>query len=293
MTGVRILKWIGYKDKDIFLKKMILILSLFFSLPGWAAELEIKADKGTIKLPFWPAKEPIYGGVILVKGGAPAWSEFLTGLAPRLSSKGWSVLLLQASPEIKSPWAVQLPAALGALQQSLRQKNDAPPLAAKGAKNLPPPPPALPIVLLYYGDALNQVEEYRAKAFDKQIKGLILLSAYDEKASTLKLEELQLPVLDMVGQFDYDLVLSAHEAREAQNQKTDHHFMVLPGATHDYTYAEDSLVSFLVGWMKKIPIFDPLPPANAKPAGKPGPPGLHRSYIEPIYSLESSFMALN
>lgn len=220
-----------------------------------AAELEIKVNQTAIKLPYWPALEPHNGGVLIIRGGEPVqWSEFLAGLSQQLADDGWSTLLLNCNADSSIPWITLLPEAMSALRQ---QKNNR-------------------IILIHYGEQLNLTLDYFSKPQGKAINGLILLSAYDQQHSLDKAPEFRFPVLDIVGQFDYDLVLEQAQLRKQFKSPT-YMPLQIPGAPHDYGYTQQLLLSFLDGWMLKLPGDTPA----ASPIPKPR--ASLESYIVPVH----------
>lgn len=245
----------------------IIGIVLFTCCSSFAAELEIKVEQKPIKLPYWPATEPSHGALVFVRGGQqPQWSESLASLAQLLAKSGWSVLMLNASPEISVPWIKQLPEAITVLRQAKNKR----------------------IVMVHYGEELNQTLDYFSKPQGKTINGMVFLSAYDDKESTVTPDNLSIQIFDIVSQFDYDAALKAASDRKASFQQGMYLFMELPGAYHDYTYNQNLLVSFLSGWMLKLP----ETVTNAPPMGPNGEP-LVEFYIEPVYSLSSYFLAIN
>ncbi len=245
----------------------LIAIFLITCVNSLAAELTIKVGQEPIKLPYWSATEPSHGGIVLVRGGQPPlWSESLASLSQLLAKSGWSVVLLNASPEVTVPWIKQLPEAITALRQAKNKR----------------------IIMLHYGEELNQTLDYFSKPQGKTINGLVLLSAYDEKASTTAPENLRFSFFDIVSQFDYEQAISAASERKELFKQSNYLFMEIPGADHEYTYNQDLLVSFLTGWMLKLP----EAVINAPPMGPSGQP-LVEFYIEPVYSLESNFLAIN
>ena len=231
-----------------------------------AADLEIKVNQKSIKLPYWSAKDPSNGGVIIVKGSDPAqWSDFLAHLAQLLATNGWSTALLNCTTENSDvPWLTQLPEAISAMRQAKSKR----------------------IILIHYGEQLNKSLDYFSKPQGKMINGLVLLSAFDETPSMVKPSSLRFSILDIVGQFDYDLVLSEVDERKKLFNSPTYLFLEIPGADHEYDYAQDLLVSFLSGWMLKIPELNTAaPPISTKTTAE--------FYIEPIYSLGTNLVVIN
>lgn len=243
----------------------IIILLFIGQLMVYAADLELKVEQQAIKLPYWAAEKPHYGGVLIVNGGASAqWSESLTHLAQLLANNGWSTVLLNCTPEIKISWIKQVPEAISALRKEKNKR----------------------IVLIHYGEELNTTLDYFSKPQGKGINGLVLLSAKDDKAIAAETEKFRFPIFDIAGQFDYEAVLNQFAERKKGFESTTYLSLKLPGADHQYNYAQELLISFLTGWMLKIP--EPTvaaPPINPK--------SLVHSFIPPINSFASQLVAIN
>jgi hypothetical protein len=242
----------------------MILSALFFYSFSFAADLEIKVNQKPVKLPYWSATPPNKGGVIIIRGGEPGEvSEALNHLANLLANNGWSTVILNGNAKSTDPWLAQLPEAISALRQDKNKR----------------------IVVIHYGEQLNMTLDYFSKPQGKGINGLILLSAYDVEDTKVKPESIHLPIFDVVGQFDYDDVLSQEDARAKLFRSPTYLSMEFPGANHDYNYGQDSLVSFLSGWMINIPDTEVSePPIKPKPVAQ--------FYIEPVYSLDSYLVAV-
>lgn len=236
----------------------IVVLFIMMVCSAFAEKLEITVDQSQIKIPFWEAKEPRHGAVIIVKGGDYAgWSSVLARLAKKLSQYGWSTALLNCKSD-SVPWIEQLPAAIGALRQKNNNR----------------------IILVHYGDQLNQSFEYFSKPQAKMINGMIMLSAYDDQKN-VEVKRFRFPLFDVVGQFDYERVHQQKHWRERQFHKPDYHAVEMPGAQHDYEYSQRLLLAFLHGWMSKLPEI------------KPQPVPILSSYVEPISILVSHIASID
>lgn len=249
------------------------ILSLFllfatFIPVSFAADLEIKVSQKSIKLPYWPAKDPSQGAVIIVQGAQhPEWSEVLAHFASLLADSGWSTALLNCSSDGSTPWITQLPEVIAQLRQAKNKR----------------------IVLIHYGLGLNTSLDYFSKPQAKMINGLVLLSAYDEKALPTKPYNLRFPILDVIGQFDYDQAKNQSENRQRHVTGAAYLLVTIPGADHEYNYAKPLSIAFIRGWMDKLPeeVTESAPIQAAPPSVRAN------FYIEPIYSLESQLVAVN
>ncbi|WP_058511846.1 ATPase [Legionella steelei] len=223
-----------------YITRIVLILFLLFSV-AYADKLEIKVDGKNIDLPYWPAKKEKYGAVLLVNGGVQAQSTaLLNDLAEQLAQNGWQVVLLNNDSGVTVPWIKQFPEVINTLR---KQKN-------------------VRVVLLHYGEQLKQTFDYLGKPPVPEIEGLILLSAYNIPASTDKKPELKMPIFDIAGQFDYDVIKQDMAARKKEfgANKDNYLAIEIPGAHHDYEYSRQLLFSFIHGWMVKLPEFQPKPP---------------------------------
>lgn len=252
--------------------KQLLSIFLIFAIcipVSFAADLEIKVSQKSIKLPYWPAKDPSDGGVIIVQGAEhPEWSDFLADFASLLARGGWSTVLLNcSSSDGSTPWAAQLPEAIGQLRQAKNKR----------------------IVLIHYGLQLNTSLDYFSKPQAKMINGLVLLSAYDEKAIATTPYNVRFPILDVIGQFDYEQAKNQSVNRQSQVSGTGYLLVTIPGADHEYNYAQQLSVAFISGWMDKLP-----EEVTESAPIKPSPPSVRADfYIEPIYSLDSQLVAVN
>lgn len=256
------------------MKQLLSIFLIFatFIPVSFAADLEIKVSQKSIKLPYWPAKDPSLGGVIIVQGAEhPEWSEFLADFASLLSGSRWSTVLLNCSSDGSTPWITQLPEAIAQLRQAKNKR----------------------IVLIHYGSQLNTSLDYFSKPQAKLINGLVLLSAYDEKSTATKPYNVRFPILDVIGQFDYDQAKNQSANRQSQITGTEYLLVTIPGADHEYNYAKQLSIAFISGWMNKLP-----EEVTESAPIKPLPASVSSSvrfdfYIEPIYSLDSQLVAVN
>ena len=222
--------------------------------------LEIKVDQTPVSLPYWLASDTHYGGVIIVRGGEQAhWSMLLTHFADQLANNGWSVVLLNCNDGNTVPWIKQVPEVISALRQNKNKR----------------------IVLVHYGDQLNQSIDYFSQPQAKLINGLVMLSAYDNQNNLDKPSSLRFPLFDIAGQFDYDTVLTQMQIREKEFKQHNYLSLEMPGAHHDYEYSQRMVLAFIHGWMSKLPIIEPQKPP------------ILASYIEPVYSSASLIAVLH
>lgn len=231
----------------------MVLVCLIMVAPAFAEILPIKVEQTVIDLPYWPAANHAnYGAALIVQGGSePQGSPLLNNFAQQLAARGWSVALLNANKNATIPWIEQLPEAIGMLRQ---QKNKR-------------------IVLIHYGEQLNQSLDYFTKPHSKMINGLVMVSAYDNEMEVSN-DTLRFPLFDISGQFDYDAVLR-QVAQRRQEFKNNYLAIEMPGAHHDYEYSTRLLLGFVHGWMTKLP--------ETQIAPKP----VLESYLEPINSMAS------
>ncbi|CAM2855988.1 alpha/beta hydrolase [Legionella worsleiensis] len=237
----------------------ILFFLFFISTSLSADQLEITVDQKKLQLPFWPAQTQRYGAVLIVRGGEqPHWSDMLAQCANKLATNGWSVVLLNCNPAQGIPWINQLPEVIGSLRKEKNKR----------------------IILIHYGDQLNQSLEYFSKPQSKMINALVMISAYGDIDIKDKGSEFRFPIFDVVGQFDYDTVLAAMDKRKKQFKEKSYLAMQMPGADHDYDYSEDLLISFVHGWMTKVP------------ETKTQPRAVLDSYIHSVSLLQSKLVSI-
>ena len=239
------------------MKRIIRTVLVFFLIISNATAdvLEIKVDQHLISLPYWQANKAHYGGVIIVRGGEDVAQLplLLTHFAEQLSRNGWSVVLLNCNNDTAIPWVKQIPETISVLREDKNKR----------------------IVLVHYGDQLNQSLEYFSKPQAKMINGLVMLSAYDEQSNLDRPPSLRFPLFDIAGQFDYGTVLNQMGQREKEFKRHNYLAVEMPGAHHDYQYSQEMLLAFIHGWMTRLPEIETQP--------RP----ILVSYIEPIYSPAS------
>jgi len=248
---------------------------------AWADDLAIEVDKKKASLPYWPAKlnssiKTPHGGVLFVnEGDQPQWSMLLAHLAKKLADYGWDVALLNVNTADSISWLLELPEAMSVLRQNKNKR----------------------IVLIHYGNKLNSSLDYFGKPQSKMVNGLIMLSAYDnllksadkpaDETATKSIDKpidkpvsFRFPLLDITGQFDYDMVKSQASQRANELKQNKYRALRLPGAQHDYEYSHQLLISYLHGWMSKLP------------ESSPQAPPINTSYVEPVYSPAQSLALL-
>lgn len=234
------------------------ICNVFFIIStAYAGQLEVKFNGKNIKLPYWAAVKNPHGAVVLINGDSQAlWPTLLAYMAKQLANHGWSAVLLNCNQDNPEPWSKELPEVINTLRQ---QKNNR-------------------IVLVHYGDQVNQTFDVWNKKGG--IEGLVLLSAYDLSQNADKKFELIMPLFDITGQFDYGVVLEQMRERKQEFAHNKYTTIKVPGATHDYEYTRQMLVSFIHGWMLKLR------------EDKPKPPPVLVSYITSIESFLPKELAL-
>ncbi|WP_226905564.1 alpha/beta hydrolase [Legionella antarctica] len=212
-------------------------------------------EQKQISLPYWLSEKTQHGGVMIVRGGSDAAQApmLLTNFAQQLAHNGWSVVLLNCNNDNTVPWVKQIPETISALRESKNKR----------------------IVLVHYGEQLNQSLEYFSQPQSKMINGLVMLSAYDEQSSLDIPRSLRFPLFDIAGQFDYDTVLRQMKHREKEFKQFKYMAVEMPGAHHDYLYNQKMLLAYIHGWMSKLP------------ESETHPPPILVSFIEPVHSSKS------
>lgn len=208
---------------------------------AFAETLEIKVDGKRINVPCWVAQKEQLGAVVLVHGGVHTQpSALLDYLASRLAENGWFVAALNDDKSTSLPWMKQLPEVIVTLRQQKIMR----------------------IVVLHYGKQLQQTLAYFSKPQAPEVEGLILLSAYNLKHSTDKKLKLDMPIFDIIGQFDDELVKHDLAIRQKTfgNNKEKYLAIEIPGVEKEYKYSRPLLFSFIHGWMMNLPEFQPRSP---------------------------------
>lgn len=204
-----------------------------------AADLKIEYKSQSLNIPYWQATVPQpLGAVVMIHCGHDQDDLMIQSLAEQLARLNWTVAALDCGQH-DAIWSWQVPATLSALRQ-------------QGLNRL---------VLLYYGNQLQESFGYFTQAQAKQVNGLILLSAWQEKGMDLAIKRLRFPVLDVVGQFDYPAILTQFSQRRAyfEQRRLRYTPMKISGANHQFQYTRQMLVAYLHGWMSNLPIHHPHP----------------------------------
>ena len=163
------------------------------------------------------------------------------------------MVLLNCTNDKVIPWIDQLPKVISTLRQDNNTR----------------------IVLVHYGDQLNQSFEYFSKPQSKMVNGLVMISAFDGRNARKATPRLRFPLFDIAGQFDFNEVLNQMSERKKDFKQQKYLSIEMPGAHHDYEYSEKLLLSFVHGWMSNLP------------ASEIHSPPILVSYIEPIIFLPS------
>lgn len=202
-----------------------------------AGDIKISVNQEQITLPFWEAPHtPGKGGIILLQGGKPAGgSAFSKRLAAELAASGWSVVLLNSDPQVKTPWLEQLPEVMSTLRQHSSKR----------------------LIMIHYGDEVELSLDYFFKPQSKQVNGLILLSAFQSKPLPQKEKGpggiLRFPVYEIYGQFDYEAVKqNVRQFQQQLDRKPPSKILQIPGGSHDYDYSTPLLSNYLNGWMSHL-----------------------------------------
>ncbi|WP_237762213.1 alpha/beta hydrolase [Legionella santicrucis] len=203
--------------------------------------LEINIDGKPFQVPCWFSQKKQIGAVLLINGGSHTQSPALLDyLAHRLAENGWMATLLQDDKSNSIPWMKQLPEVIMTLRQQKFMK----------------------IIVLHYGEQLQQTLDYFDKPQALKIEGLILLSAYPIQQPINKKPKINMPIFDIIGQFDHGLVKQELAIRQKTfgNNKKKYLAIEIPETEQDYKYSRQLLFTLIHGWMMKLPEFQPTPP---------------------------------
>lgn len=219
------------------MRRLIAAIGLMgYILCGFSmSTLDISVQQKKIQLPYWQAVKKHKGSVILIQGDKPFYDiGFMHSLAAYLQAMGWSVVFLDLQFQDQKGLDNQLPSTITALNKT-----------EKG-----------PLILLHYGEQLQNFLAVAQKSQSLGVKGIIFLSSY-EKAPKDNLGEaikkLNLPILDLAGQFDNETVLAQTEQRQNSNYHSPYYqILVIPGATHQYGYTVKMVAKIINGWMMKL-----------------------------------------
>ena len=233
----------------IIIRTVVVFIMMTLGSWGFAEQLEIHVDSKPIQLPYWPSlKKNTHGALLFVYSGETQASSLLEFLAKQLAFRGWSVVLLQQNESLSKVWQEVL---VSLRKQQLKR-----------------------VVALHYGEQLYQTLALLNTPNKKPVEGFIFLSAYDGGKVPFPKIKLELPVFDLLGQFDYEPVKTQAEQRLRLFSQNRYLVKQIPGASHDYTHSKDLLLSFMQGWMLLLPEFKPA-----------SPPAVLISYLEPVSFL--------
>ncbi|HRD70830.1 MAG TPA: alpha/beta hydrolase [Legionella sp.] len=213
--------------------KALLFCFLFYPFFMCADSLKIDVEQASINLPYWPAKKAHYGAVLMINGESTS-STLLNQLANQLSRIGWSVVAINMDQQAAIPWIAQIPEVIRTLRQDHNKR----------------------IVMIHYGEHLNQTLEYFNKPQSKMINGLVMLSAFAQ-TDTFVDYNIRFPLLDILGQFDYEFIHDQRNLRARDFRRYRYSSIEMPGANHDYEYSKKLLFAYIHGWMSKLPEFKP------------------------------------
>lgn len=217
----------------------IVVVGCLIISTAFAEKLEVKFEGKRINLPYWAAQKNPAGAIILINGAKQAqWSILLAHLAKKLAVNGWSAVLVNCTQDSTVSWTKVVPEVVSTLRQ---QKNNR-------------------IIVLHYGDQLKQGIDLYNKSSKFNVEGLILLSAFDRSEPVDKKPELSMPLMDIAGQFDYPMMLKQMSARKKFFRADNYVALHIPGASHEYEYSQQLLLSFMQGWMLKRTELQPTPP---------------------------------
>ncbi len=197
----------------------------------------------------------IHGGVILLHGrhAHPDWAQVIKPLRYALPKHGWASLSIQL-PVLTRDKPLQDHSAL--LDQALPRIAAA--IAHFKSEKI------TPIVILGYELGGTMAVYYLAKNPKHEVRGLVLVSLISEHGNphldaNLNLAAAQIPVLEVVGLNDLDIVLKAHVARQA-TKNSRYRVLEMVGADHSYWGHEEELIKRIRGWLSLLPASGTIPP---------------------------------
>lgn len=218
--------------------------------------VKLKAD-GTEFLGLYAPNtdKHFYGGVILIHGiGAhPAWPQIIEPLRIDLPEHGWSTLSIQmpilpneANLQDYLPLMPEAPARIQAAVDFLK---------AKGVNN---------IVIVAHSMGTSMANIYLSNKPDKSVHAYVAIgmsNPFPKQYDNAKaLATMQLPILDLYGSQDLEVVKSFAAARAQSGKANKRYSQVrIEGADHFFTDMQDTLVRRVRGWLMKN--------ASGKPAG--------------------------
>ena len=194
--------------------------------------------------------EKSHGGVLLIHGIGlhPAWPDIIEPLRSHLPEHGWHTLSIQmpilrneAEPKDYVPLMDEAPARIQAGVDFLKKQ---------GLRN---------IVIIAHSLGTAMAGYYLTNKPDPSVRAYVGISMgyfpFDKRFdTTLALEKLRMPVLDIYGGQDLDDILRnagrrKQAALKAKNKAYEQ--IKIEGASHFFTNMDDTLVKRIRGWLLK------------------------------------------
>ena len=192
------------------------------------------------------------GGAIILHGSGvhPNWDQIIRPLRSQLPEHGWSTLSVQlpvlsneAEYDDYIPLFKEVTPRINAGVKFLK---------AKGLQN---------IVIIAHSLGAGMASYYMAKKPDSSIQALVavgvsgVLFKSDKKVGYLtSLKKITVPVLDIFGSNDLELVLKGEKAKAATARKAgnkNYTQIKVNGANHFFANKEDILIKRVRGWLLK------------------------------------------
>jgi len=211
----------------------------------------LKADKQKFLTIFTPAQtQKVLGAIILVHGIGvhPNWADVIQPLRTELPESGWATLAIQM-PILKNdtqlkdylPLFEQIPARFEAAIQFLQTQN---------INNIV-------IVSHSFGGTMSLY--YLTQKPNNPIQAFVGIGMsslqFNDKLNTVKaLAKLKIPILDLYGSRDLELVLKSAPERASAVRKAGNKFYTqseIIGADHFFARMDDSLISKVKAWLLK------------------------------------------
>lgn len=191
------------------------------------------------------------GGAIIVHGIGvhPNWTEVIYPLRTELPSHGWATLSIQmpvlpneATVKDYIPLIKEAGPRIKAATAFLKSKN------------------IEPQVIIAHSLGATMTSATLAEQGDLGLRGFIAIGmsggdADPQLDTTVQLQKVKLPILDIYGSRDLDTVLNAVQARAAAMRKagnTQYRQLEITGADHFFVGVEDELVRRTYGWLGQL-----------------------------------------
>jgi pimeloyl-ACP methyl ester carboxylesterase len=190
------------------------------------------------------------GGVIVLHGIGvhPDWPQVINPLRVGLAEEGWNTLSVQmpilpneAEQEEYRPLYVEVPPRIDAAIQFLKEQE------------------ASPVFIIGHSIGVSMAMHYLGSNSNNRVAGLVAIGtnmggigSLDEKATWLS--RVQLPVLDLYGEFDLDVVLGGVGTRAsvAQSATIDDFTQIeVPGSDHFFDGYEQQLLDVVSAWLEE------------------------------------------